>query len=185
MTTNKHTHHGFTIVELLIVIVVIGILAAITTVAYNGMKTRANNTARINAASQVYKLVQLYRQETGNFPTTSAVCATIDNVCSNYAGTTVTSDNTTVLNRLRTLGTPPQSIPRQAGNYFGIYFDVYAPRGIEGDPSRDMLMMYWLEGQGQDCKLPAVRDSGGNPFVIPPEPYTSTTTDRTNCWIGI
>jgi len=36
-----HKHLGFTIVELLIVIVVIGILAAITIVAYNGVQARA------------------------------------------------------------------------------------------------------------------------------------------------
>jgi prepilin-type N-terminal cleavage/methylation domain-containing protein len=36
---------GFTIVELLIVIVVIGILAAITVVAYSGVQNRASDTA--------------------------------------------------------------------------------------------------------------------------------------------
>lgn len=35
------TQHGFTIVELLIVIVVIGILAAITVVAYNGIQEKS------------------------------------------------------------------------------------------------------------------------------------------------
>jgi prepilin-type N-terminal cleavage/methylation domain-containing protein len=39
------TKSGFTIVELLIVIVVIGILAAITIVAYNGIQDRANDTS--------------------------------------------------------------------------------------------------------------------------------------------
>lgn len=38
---NKSTQSGFTIVELLIVIVIIGILAAITIVAYNGVQQRA------------------------------------------------------------------------------------------------------------------------------------------------
>lgn len=36
--------NGFTIVELLIVIVVIGVLAAITVVAYNGVQKRANDS---------------------------------------------------------------------------------------------------------------------------------------------
>ena len=40
-----NTQKGFTIVELLIVIVVIGILAAITIVAYNGIQNRTNDTA--------------------------------------------------------------------------------------------------------------------------------------------
>ena len=40
MTINRN-HTGFTIVELLIVIVVIAILAAITIVAFNGIQDRA------------------------------------------------------------------------------------------------------------------------------------------------
>lgn len=39
---------GFTIVELLVVIVVIGVLAAITMVSYNGIQDRAR-TAKINS----------------------------------------------------------------------------------------------------------------------------------------
>jgi prepilin-type N-terminal cleavage/methylation domain-containing protein len=51
---------GFTLVELLIVIVVIAILAAITIVAYNGIQTRANvSTAKSNAES-VQKIAEAY-----------------------------------------------------------------------------------------------------------------------------
>lgn len=46
--------NGFTIVELLIVIVVIGVLAAITVVAYNGVTQRANNQ-RIATAVRTYQ----------------------------------------------------------------------------------------------------------------------------------
>lgn len=55
------TQRGFTIVELLIVIVVIGILAAITIVAYNGIQTRSQ-TAKINAdLAMINKAIQAAR----------------------------------------------------------------------------------------------------------------------------
>ncbi len=48
-------NRGFTIVELLIVIVVIGILAAITIVAFNGIQERARTSAVQSALSQANK----------------------------------------------------------------------------------------------------------------------------------
>lgn len=53
--------HGFTIVELLIVIVVIGILSAITIVAYNGVQARANNTAIQSDLTNFKKKLELAR----------------------------------------------------------------------------------------------------------------------------
>ncbi len=54
---------GFTIVELLIVIVVIAILAAITIMAYNGIQNRAKAAAVQVAVSQTVKKLQLYSAE--------------------------------------------------------------------------------------------------------------------------
>ena len=52
---NKVKQSGFTIVELLIVVVVIAILAAITIVAYNGIQNRAKSSAAQALANSVVK----------------------------------------------------------------------------------------------------------------------------------
>lgn len=55
------TKSGFTIVELLIVIVVIGILAAITIVAYNGIQERARVSSVSSALNQAAKKVAVWQ----------------------------------------------------------------------------------------------------------------------------
>jgi prepilin-type N-terminal cleavage/methylation domain-containing protein len=57
----KRANTGFTIVELLIVIVVIGILAAITIVAYNGVQERARASSVSSALSQANKKLAVYQ----------------------------------------------------------------------------------------------------------------------------
>ena len=56
---------GFTIVELLIVIVVIAVLASMTTVAFSGIRDRATNSRIMTAVGQVEKFVKLYYSNTG------------------------------------------------------------------------------------------------------------------------
>lgn len=70
---NKHT--GFTIVELLIVIVIIGILAAITIAAYNGIQNRVKVAAMQSDLSQAAKAVLAYKvaDSSENYPTTLAL----------------------------------------------------------------------------------------------------------------
>lgn len=68
---------GFTIVELLIVIVVIGILAAISIVAYNGVQNRANDSAIQSDISSIAKKILLYQAENGQLPQGSAQLTTL------------------------------------------------------------------------------------------------------------
>lgn len=53
----KYKQSGFTIVELLIVIVVIAILAAIVVVAYNGVQSRARDSKIQNDIAQIQKAI--------------------------------------------------------------------------------------------------------------------------------
>lgn len=68
MTKNAH---GFTIVEILIVIVVIGILASITIVAYNGVQDRASITRSLSDLSAIRKGLEIYKSTYGNYPITT------------------------------------------------------------------------------------------------------------------
>ena len=65
---------GFTIVELLIVIVVIAILAAITVVAYNGIQARSKDSRVQTDIQAVAKRIELYAVDNnGSYPSTGAL----------------------------------------------------------------------------------------------------------------
>lgn len=69
---NIQKESGFTIVELLIVIVVIGILAAITIVSYTGITQKANTTKAQTNAVAVQKVAEAFYADTGSYPDTVA-----------------------------------------------------------------------------------------------------------------
>ena len=60
---------GFTIVELLIVIVVIGILATLVIVTFTGIQQKGRDTQRKTDINAVQSHVEAYYAQTGNYPT--------------------------------------------------------------------------------------------------------------------
>lgn len=75
----KVSKSGFTIVELLIVIVVIAILAAISIVAYTGIQQRGRDSQRKSDLASIGKAIELYHADNGVYPMTGGWCTQISN----------------------------------------------------------------------------------------------------------
>ena len=91
---SKENQRGFTIVELLIVIVVIAILAAITIVAYNGIQNRAADTAVKTDLHNIAKKLALFNVDNSRYPT----AAQLDSLDFKLSNKNYTITPTTVMN---------------------------------------------------------------------------------------
>lgn len=73
MISLKKNNRGFTIVELLIVIVVIGILAGLVIVTYNGIQKKARDTERKTDINALHGQLEAYQAQLGKYPTLTNV----------------------------------------------------------------------------------------------------------------
>jgi len=175
---------GFTIVELLIVIVVIAILATISIVAYNGIQIRSRNVARLQAATNIYKQLELYTQQTGKpygvdvacIPTEANYDAGNGGLPDCYRSDASRSESGTVNNNLNAAGFtklsyPDTPITSASGVIFrGIHlaYFAYMNQGMNGT-LRPHILIFFLEGSDQDCGPYSVRQDS-----------TKITTDPLN-----
>lgn len=100
---NNIKSQGFTIVELLVVIVVIGILAAITIVSYSGVTAKARTASNQSNANSVLQAAMSVYAESGSYPATDASSATV--IGNLNAGVTKVPSSLTVTNVTVTSGT--------------------------------------------------------------------------------
>ncbi len=175
---------GFTIVELLIVIIVIAILAAIVIVAYNGVQQKANNTSRISAINQLIKLIEGYTATYGAYPSTSNVCGTLDNICTNSSGTANGGDNGPLMTELAKVGRPPQSLQPPVGGTSGVQY-IYEPSATFNGVAAPIRLEYWLDGQNTPCGVTNVSNYSTTTAVTSTTGYTASSTTKTTCWIRL
>jgi len=120
---------GFTIVELLIVIVVIAILAAITIVAYNGVQTRSKTSAAKSVASETQKKIEIYNSIKGSYPSSNLTSELSTYSESSLVGTGITIAGpypTTITPATGTMAVKVDTCNNPSG-YRLFYWDYGAP----------------------------------------------------------
>lgn len=68
MTSLKRKERGFTIIELLIVIIVIGILATLVITTFSGIQRNARNRAREADVNALHSQLEYYYGQNGKYP---------------------------------------------------------------------------------------------------------------------
>ena len=191
---------GFTIVELLIVIVVVAILAAITITAFNGIQQRARNNARISSAVAITKAIDAYTIQTGAaLPVPVCVptggtdysgdgipdCSTLSSSSGRW------SEKATFNTALANAGFTNFSyaggdVTGTDGTKYGGVAITYGSsnRGMNGTLQPNFVY-FWLEGVNQDCTSSySVKNDSTNPdtlyWIVPGKNY-STSNGVTVC----
>jgi prepilin-type N-terminal cleavage/methylation domain-containing protein len=157
---------GFTVVELLTVIVVMGILASITVVVYNGIQGRAYASTAIAARSAYVKALKLYRVDNGRYPIVTGgatVClgavsdypakdgfASGQCKYSDYGGGSIGSDATITADLKRYISLPSLGWPMATETYTGFgkdyYRGIFYYAGTEANQGADAYVWYYLPG---------------------------------------
>ena len=120
---NKHKQYGFTIVELLIVIVVIGILASITIVAYNGIQAKSKVAKKESEIGAVQKKMEMYRIANDTFPATGSTILTSAEIDAGISKNTVISDEVWNCNSPTTLSKSQYCIGSDGDRYIVFWWN--------------------------------------------------------------
>lgn len=67
-SSSKGVTRGFTLLELLTVIAIIGLLAAIVMAAFGESRKKARDAARITTIKEIQKAIELYKTDKGYYP---------------------------------------------------------------------------------------------------------------------
>lgn len=192
MTIKTHSQ-GFTIVELLIVIVVIAILAALVITAYNGITTQANNS-KTAAVVQAYKKALLqYAAEKGSYPVSGASClgeGYPSNQC--FRSNVIVSNNPTFNDRLKPymggdLPLPSTKVIDWGGAWtaWGALLFPNSTITLDGQPQHWWLI-YMMEGNAK-CAVGPIPSITTYPAFSSTPPSSGKTvglgTAGSECWV--
>jgi len=158
----KNINQGFTLLELMIVVTIIGLISAVVLLSLNSSREGGRNAARVSQIKEYIKAFELYRSDTGRYPTwgnsitATARCLTdhSDNNCWQLNASNVGNRLehsllfTAISPYLKKIPEGESEIFRYQGrNYEGMIYQFF-------NYGQSYQIQYFMEGENQDCKLP-------------------------------
>lgn len=185
------TKSGFTIVELLVVVVVIAILAAITIVVYSGISMSARNTQTISAAEAYAKAFPLYAvtASDGQLPGSGLVGRYCLGTTSCAGGNSTNDASLDTQLKSVTGGTLPRpslgpGTDSVALINLGVSIKVVG-QTVDGAPN-NWILRYTLEGDNTNCGIRVLSGPAPNyTTATPAGNYTTSSSGTTSCVVLI
>ncbi len=136
----KKLQAGFTIIELLIVIAIIGILATLVLTNFQGAQAKGRDTVRKNDINSLYQKLEEYYNENGFYPNSDLVAATFPGI---DAGALLDSDDASIVSTFA-LAEPAAPTLTTTNEYsYQAYGDGTAGSCVE-DAANDGCLKYRL-----------------------------------------
>jgi len=166
---------GFTIVELLIVIVVIGILASIVAVSWSSVVKSSADSARAADVKQWASTFDLYKSRYSTYPAFTAGTYCIgegfkNNLCGKTVGglPAVTTATTAIHQEVKKVGDLPKNGGPVAANTFqGPFIIVRKPAPVGSTQAIEIEILNYFE-RGYNCAANGmVTSTGANSAVFP------------------
>lgn len=205
-TMNKKA--GFTIVELLLVVIVIVILATISVLSYNGIQTRAQDQTTLSAVKSYKNALYIYRSDNGRYPSYTDTGYSYfnclgDQYLNDRCYNSDSYRESTLLNAAlkSNIGSLPMPTIFTGVNPYSVGGIAYIPTGdqapntfwtMDGKPTH--WLIYTLSGSESKCSAgpiasvnPAYNGTTVLSYFTATPPASEQTTGGTNpvCWLPI
>jgi prepilin-type N-terminal cleavage/methylation domain-containing protein len=151
----KRTQQGFTIIELLIVIVVIGILAALVITTYSGIQKKGRDTERTTDLKALQGQLEAYYAQNGRYPAESDL------------GTTSATNLTFIAASMKGLDKEALRDPKAGATDFGLAAAPGANK-YSYEATGDATGSTCDNGAGGDCTkyILTARPEGAGPDIV-------------------
>jgi prepilin-type N-terminal cleavage/methylation domain-containing protein len=151
---------GFTIVELVVVIVIIAILATITIAAYTGVQGRARDDRRKTDVATIAKAMEIYYDDNGRYPAVSGATTTYSTWVSSVDASWNSLSAALTESAIDSIPVDPKNVPSTgavntgvtngAKNYsYSVYVNAGAYCGSK--PGQMYIIFYRLESSTKEA----------------------------------